>query len=734
LATVLCAGLIAVDHVFFSERSVGRVGSVEYLGTSGGGSVGNAAAMLSLLGHSPGVTGVVGNDGVANLVRADFSKLGVDASRLIVRSGIRRGIRTRQFSHLIYRDGRHSFRDQCLQCGNPFDKELGLLASNLDRDLKASVARCNALHLDRANGFTVKLAEEAQAKGLSVTFDLVFRPYGRGEGATERLLSMANLVKVSEELFKNMTESSGAEGLRKWKDKFPNTSHLFVTRGDKGVFGYCQVRNERPTFDLPAIPPKPLRDGGGAGDILVASLIDQFVLGSGAQDEEEARARINKAQALASLGCTLFGARSLAHVLRAQAASPTDIWRMAQEITQSGVAVSNWSSKVGIPWRSPLGFLFGTNHACNVCGTVRSKKGEKRPKSRRLEYHVSLGQAPGAMSESYKIGEAYRAALKGIRERPTVFVGSGGSLSAATFGEYMVWHQFGKPSRAFPPYEFVGLPKLDREIVVWLLSYGGANPDIIAAAERVRELKVKDCVVLTGAKKSQLAQMAKEWKWNLVVLPGQERSFVATVGMLAMVSAIASILSNGEERVRLDASLDYPNLLDAFVNNDRLVRDKVALFPDDMKAAHVIGLSSGWGWPALVDFESKLVEGGLCTIEITELKNFTHGRYIGALQRRKTNKLVILKTPENGELSEFIERKLRRHMGTVMLSTELQGPAGGLDLMLKVLFLSAHLAKKVGRDISNPEYPPEARGLYGWMPSERISADEDQRNGSGKDE
>jgi len=202
-----------------------------------------------------------------------------------------------------------------------------------------------------------------------------------------------------------------------------------------------------------------------------------------------------------------------------------------------------------------------------------------------------------------------------------------------------------------------------------------------------------------------------------------------------MVTAIAAILPEREEHAALDTFLDYPLLLDSFVNTDRIVREKAEQFPTELESIHIIGLSSGWGWPALVDFESKLVEGGLCTIEITELKNFTHGRYIGALERRKKNRLLILKTPENSELAEFIERKLHRHLGVFTMSTELAGPAGAIDLIVKVLFLSAHLARKAGKDISNPEYPPEARGLYGWVPSRRNALDShDKANWSSGDE
>src|SRR2546428_4159465 len=156
-----------------------------------------------------------------------------------------------------------------------------------------------------------------------------------------------------------MMDSRDKEGIVKWRESFPNFSHLCVSRVSKGILGYCQVRNEKPTSQFPATPPKPFHDGGGAGDILVAALIDRFLLSPAPTVEKDAWLRINQAQALASLGCTVFGARSLAHVLHAEGLSPTEVWEIADQVLRNGVAQSRWSSKIGVPWKSSLGFLFG---------------------------------------------------------------------------------------------------------------------------------------------------------------------------------------------------------------------------------------------------------------------------------------------------------------------------------------------------------------------------------------
>ena len=717
MPAILGAGLVALDHIFVTNKAVARVGSTEYLGSAGGGSVGNTLCMLSLFGHSTAVTGVVGEDPAGKRLKSDFAQFGVDNTGLIVRGGARETRRSRQFSHIIYPDGHHSFRDQCLRCGTPFAREIAVLPSDLNDRLTTLVSAANVLHIDRANDFTVRLAEATLSQSGLVSFDYGFSSYGRGERKAERLLSLANQVKVNVDLYAKVTGSRTRDGLRVWRERFPNTSHLFITSGANGIFGYSSIGTEKRPFDLPAIPCREMRDGGGAGDVLAAVLVDQFLLSAPSQSIEEVYQRVNRAQALASLSCTLYGARSLARILKDDENKSGSILELADLIVAKGSATSLWSSRMGIPRNSVLKFSFAPDNVCMVCGLANPRRKRVRSPKGRLNYSVGLGNALGVMVEAYDIGKSLREGFSEDRASPAILVGSGGSLSAAAFGERLIWHHSGKPASAMPPYEFVRLPSIDQEVAVWFLSYGGKNSDILAAAEHARRLRLSRCVVLTGTKKSPLALMAKEWGWKCVVLPGQERSFVATSGMLAMVSAMAGLLGNDGELTTLDELFDYPSLLDNFLRIDESSRQKASPILDVLDSIHLIGLSSGWGWPALVDLESKIVEGGLCTIEISEMKNFTHGRYIGALERRKKNKLILLRTPENSELADFIQRKLWRHLTTITLTTERAGVSGSIEMVLNELFFAAHLARKAGKDISNPRYPPEARGLYDWRPS-----------------
>ena len=139
--SVLGAGLVAVDHVFLSKMRRGTLGRYSYLGSTGGGSVSNTLCMLSLLGYKTHIFGLTGNDYPAHIVRADFSKFNVDHNCLITRGGPADFRRTRQFSHIIYLDGEHSFKEKCLRCNQSFSREFQMTSTDLSD--KTQELACN---------------------------------------------------------------------------------------------------------------------------------------------------------------------------------------------------------------------------------------------------------------------------------------------------------------------------------------------------------------------------------------------------------------------------------------------------------------------------------------------------------------------------------------------------------------------------------------------------------------
>ena len=155
---VFGAGLIAADHIYLKK---GRRKEPKYLGTSGGGSVGNTLAMLTLLGHDCEVFGVTGNDLVSNIIRSDFDLFGISHSLLRKRGKPNRYVKSRQYSHLIDENRqKHAFKRICLSCGEKFTRDFQLAKRDYTPSVWETATSADAVHLDRANRITVDLAVE----------------------------------------------------------------------------------------------------------------------------------------------------------------------------------------------------------------------------------------------------------------------------------------------------------------------------------------------------------------------------------------------------------------------------------------------------------------------------------------------------------------------------------------------------------------------------------------------
>ena len=721
--SVLGAGLIAVDHVFMSRtKRRTRRGHV-YLGSTGGGSVANTLCMLSLLGNKTYVFGIVGNDYSERIVSTDFAKFNVDYSSIVSRGYSKDFKRTRQFSHIVYPDARHSFKEKCLQCNGPFPREFQMSEGDLSRRIMEIAGEVDVVHVDRANKVTKKLATIAAKDGHHVSFDVGFESYGPYRKTVSELLKLSTLVKIAEPVFARHIGAKKDKGIRLWWKKYPENKYLLVTKGERGVYGYGEIASERRIFDLEAIPCEHPRDCAGAGDIFTAVTIHNLLLRSSISNESDLHKRIRLAQALASLNCSLYGARALQFVLLNQGMSPRKIIDWAQRIVNEGKSGNSLFPLIGLRDRDRFNnpSRLAPFRVCSVCGAPLSGRSASRMRKEGRVEHVDFDFVPWCMINGFFVGKSYRSALDKIIHAPAILVGSGGSLSASMFGEQLVLRILGRTAKALPPFEFEGLENLQEDTVVWLLSYGGSNPDIMGAAMKAAKLAIRNCIVLTGARKSKLTKLAEDHSWPTIFLRAEERGFVSTMGMLAMISALVGIVVPDKTIDKTEEFFNEDNLYRLVKNADRTSTQIATNFSSNIDSTHIIALGSGWGWPALVDFESKIVEGGICTVEISEIKNFTHGRYINALYHRQNRHFVLFSSPLEAELVSFFEKKLKRYFPQRLhvLRTDLPGINGALDLVIQAMCLAFRLGEKAARNLLKPKYPPEARGLYGWKPSAR---------------
>lgn len=724
--SIFGSGLIAVDHIFLAEEKGRSPKKLEYLGSAGGGTIPNALCLLSLLGYNTYIFGVTGNDVNENIIREEFNRFGVNYDNLIRRGNHKDFRLTRQFSHLILKDGTHRFKTYCLDCGTKFGRDYQISKSDLNNNNKKLAETSNLLLLDRANQASYSLAQIANKNNRKIAYDLSFSSYGSYLKRTEDILELCNLVKINDRIFKKFMGSNDKAAIMRWREKYPELDYLLITNGEKGVYGYANIKDERTIFHFDAIPCDHVRDPSGAGDIFYGIVTSELLLKKAPSCFDEFKLKIDIGQALASLNCTLYGARALQRTYLKQKISPNDILDSARFIREQRKSGNSFSPKIGLPMPISKPYRLSKLNGCQICASMSEMKRKKikrrlgRPISHK-KIHESLTQAPWTMKISYETGKAYRNSISELCLSTALLVGSGGSFSASVLGETLYLHSLGRLAKAITPYEFEGFHKIDKDTTVWFISHGGSNTDILGAALNAKKINHSKCIVLTGKKNSKLAELGRQYQWKNIFIQSQERNFVSIIGLLSQVSILCSLLAREEDLKDLNQFFSDTSLRKYFNSSIRTMQSiayEIANNPDEMEKIHIAAFARGWGWPALIDIESKIVEGGICTIEISELKNYTHGRYMN-LFGRSNRRILLIKTPKDAELIDYLYKKFKRYIPTYIVETNQNGIIGAVDLLIKTLFLATYLGQIANKDILKPKFPPEARGLYSWEPNNR---------------
>jgi hydroxymethylpyrimidine pyrophosphatase-like HAD family hydrolase len=131
---------------------------------------------------------------------------------------------------------------------------------------------------------------------------------------------------------------------------------------------------------------------------------------------------------------------------------------------------------------------------------------------------------------------------------------------------------------------------------------------------------------------------------------------------------------------------------------------------------HIVAIASGWAIPALNDLESKFVEGGLGWIEISEFKNFTHGRFMNSLAVSDGAILVHLLSADQIDERAYIESLCPQGNLYIPVQSKFRGILGAVDLVVHVFALVEILAERKNVDIQRPHVPDFARKLFSGEP------------------
>ena len=295
-------------------------------------------------------------------------------------------------------------------------------------------------------------------------------------------------------------------------------------------------------------------------------------------------------------------------------------------------------------------------------------------------------------------------------EMPMLFVGSGGQN-----GSYiaMLYGMNKGVGMALTPLQFASLSdETVKNSRILLLSQGGKNKDIKYASERAVKLNPDNtaCVTTYVSENNHMLENLKGTSARAFVFhhPEVTSGFTSVRGKFYKYGLYYRAFS-GVEKVLplLNISLNKEDCFQYIQNRGT----EEPINPE--KIEHFCVLYSDYGEPVAHDFESVMTESGLASVQVSDYRNYCHGRFIfpsnfteskSEPRYRSNVAMVLLVTPRDKGLVKGIrEMAIPSKTPVFIIETSHNSALGTIDLLIKSHICLAYIAEDCKR--ANPYDP-----------------------------
>lgn len=244
---------------------------------------------------------------------------------------------------------------------------------------------------------------------------------------------------------------------------------------------------------------------------------------------------------------------------------------------------------------------------------------------------------------------------------------------------------------AATPLEYLRMSSAADQALV-LFTASGRHPDAAAVIKAAVTGRAQPIVLVTHRAEDELPSQVASAATIVVTLPSllKNEGFLATNSVLAMATALLRASD-------FDLPLDLPSL---------------SLPPSGPLRDNVLVLGAPGLGAVATDLETRLSETGLSGVQLTDYRNFAHGRHTGLARRLDRTSVVALISSQFEELAERTLKLLPPSTDLVRLESALPWPACALDLLVASMKTVLRTAEVAGVDPSKPRVPDFGRRLY----------------------
>lgn len=281
---------------------------------------------------------------------------------------------------------------------------------------------------------------------------------------------------------------------------------------------------------------------------------------------------------------------------------------------------------------------------------------------------------------------ALRRAVDYCSSYPLLAIGSGGSFTAAALAARLHYYRFGTISRAMTPLETKQLQLGGQDVAAWLFSARGRNPDILSAHSNVQAIEPRELIALCMTLDSPLREHMERSAGIYLGfgIPSGKDGFLATNSLLA-----TTVLLLRAYGIALEPSLGGyigVNSLDGFIDKH------ATLLAPIWQSNYILLLHGDDTAVGAVDLESRFSEAALGAINVSNFRDFAHGRHHW-LTRFATRTAVLCYTSTS---DERLANATLRHIPTSVPKYSVHVPYSGAEAQFASLLQSFLMAASAG--------------------------------------
>ena len=296
---------------------------------------------------------------------------------------------------------------------------------------------------------------------------------------------------------------------------------------------------------------------------------------------------------------------------------------------------------------------------------------------------------------------------------PLRAIGSGGSLTGAHALAGLHQRYTGRLATVATPLEAVDEP-LDATAATWLLSAGGGNVDIVAAAKTLILREPRQLCVLCGRDSSPLAELCRQHPFVDLLLyppPAGKDGFLATNSLLGFTALLTRAYA-----AEFGSETDWQDTVDCLApllpnTAAALVAWETATAPLWTRPTTLVlyGPSTRIG---AVDLESKFTEAALGHLQLADYRNFAHGRHHWLAKRSETSAVLAFITDADRALAERTLDLIPADIPQARIAFDGGPSAAALASLLAALRITGWAGISRGIDPGRPGVPEFGRKLY----------------------